>query len=106
MNKKKRFREISRFRKDVQSQISKTTTQTHNFFLIMRFSYFSILLFGCVNKFKYLFCLIVPLKSVRSLQSFPKCPRSLVRVRVVNVTRSQHCHSVRVVNDYADTKSA
>ena len=45
-----------------------TTTLTCNFFFRV-FSYLKIISIGCVNTPKYLFCLILPLKSVRSLQS-------------------------------------
>ena len=47
---------------------------------------------GFVNTPKYLFHLIVPLKSVSSLQSFSKVHRSLVHVTIVI--------------DYVDTVSA
>ena len=62
---------------------------------------FYIIAFGCVNTPKYLF-LPVPLKSVRSLQSFPESVRE-----VTVMPRSQRLrrHRVRVVNDYGDTVS-
>ena len=97
MNRQKRFRELFRFHKH----------KVRNLFLYVRgFSYFYVysIAIECVNKLKYLFCLIVPLKSVRRLQSFPStatltlCLRSQWirqhRARVVNNYLKGQCHEI------------
>ena len=79
INRQKRFRKIFCFREDFQLQSSKIACpcsqrlRGHTIIsLIQRFSYFLIIAIGCVNTFKFIFRLIVPLKHVRILQSFPK----------------------------------
>ena len=75
LNRHKRFPEFFRFCEDIRLQSSTTTTRTRDFFFRYGdFYIFKLLLcIECVNKPKYLFGLIVPLKSVRkAFKIFPK----------------------------------
>ena len=69
----------------------------------------------CKHTQKHFFCLIVPLKSVRSLQKFSESVRPVIVnnyadtmsvLSTTTVTRSPFNWTLTVVNDYADTVSA
>ena len=77
MNRQKQFGRPFRFPKDFRLQSSKIRCPRSqqlrgnpNFSLDTAVLKFSITAIGCVNTPKYLFCLIVPLKSVRFLWIF------------------------------------
>ena len=77
MNRQKQFGRPFRFPKDFRLQSSKIRCPRSqqlrgnpNFSLDTAVLKYSITAIGCVNTPKYLFCLIVPLKSVRSFQKY------------------------------------